>query len=73
MKKLLFALMAVGLMASASSCKKCGYCKNEGGIPGNNGEAVCGGGSAFENAIDGNAYKEGKAQCGADNGIWVDT
>jgi hypothetical protein len=70
MKKLLFSALAVALIMSASSCKKCGYCQ----FPTYNDEAVCSGGSdPLTNTIDGNDYKQVKANCQAQGGNWVDT
>jgi hypothetical protein len=68
MKKLLFALMAVGLMASASSCKKCGYCQYGGGQ--GNSSAVCRN-NTFPGV--GDSYKEAEADCQAQGGQWVVT
>jgi hypothetical protein len=71
MKKLLFALMTVGLLASASSCKKCGYCHYANG---SNDDAVCSGGSdPLSNSLNGNDYKEVQANCQAHSGTWVKT
>jgi hypothetical protein len=65
MKKLLFALMAVGLMASASSCKKCGHCEYS---TGGNSSAVC-----KNNQLGGllDEYKQAEADCEADGDTWV--
>lgn len=67
MKKLLFALMAVGLMASASSCKKCGYCDYPGTQ--SNGSAVCK--NSTLGALGGDGYKEAEANCQSQGGSWV--
>ncbi len=69
MKKILFAFVAVGLMASATSCNKCGYCQYPGGQ--GNGGAVCQSGTLGPLGADG--YKEAKADCAADGGVWVIT
>ena len=69
MKKILVALMAVGLMASASSCKKCGYCQYPGSQ--GNGSAVCQSGTLSPLGLDG--YKEAKATCSSNGGTWVIT
>ena len=66
MKKLLFALMAISLMATASSCKKCGYCRYPNG---STDSAVCKGGTLGALQVDG--YKEAETNCGAQNGTWV--
>lgn len=74
MKKLLFVFMAVGLITSASSCKKCGYCDHTNNVnnPQSNGSAVCQSSNAFEN-LDGESYKQVKADCSAEGGVWVVT
>ena len=77
MKKLLFAFMAIATVVSASSCNKCGYCDNSnkptsGGYPQQNGSAVCQTSNPIE-ALDGNSYKQEKADCSADGGVWVVT
>ena len=69
MKKLLFAFMTVGLIASASSCKKCGYCAY-GGSQGN-GSAVCQSSSIVPGITS--DYKEAQANCSAQGGTWVIT
>ncbi|HLP19005.1 MAG TPA: hypothetical protein VK174_01815 [Chitinophagales bacterium] len=66
MKKILFALMAVGLMASASSCKKCGYCKYANG---STDAAVCKNTTASALGVDG--YKEAETNCEAAGGTWI--
>ena len=66
MKKLLFAFMTIGLIASASSCKKCGYCRDSNG---NSGSAVCKGGTLGALGADG--YKEAETNCHAQGGTWV--
>jgi hypothetical protein len=68
MKKILYLLLVVGAMSSASSCKKCGYCQYPNG--GGNSEAVC-----KDNSLGGllDNYKEAQAQCDADGGTWVNT
>ncbi len=66
MKKLLFALMAISLMATASSCKKCGYCRD---INGNPGSAVCKGGTF--GPLEGDNYKESETNCRAQGGTWI--
>lgn len=69
MKKILFAFMAVGLMASASSCNKCGYCNYPGGQ--SNTSAICQNGTL--GPLGGDGYKEAKANCSANGGSWVIT
>lgn len=68
MKRILFALMAVSMLATATSCKKCGYCKyaNNGG----NSSSVC-----KNNQLGGllDEYAEAESQCQADGGVWVVT
>ncbi len=68
MKRILFALMAVSMLATATSCKKCGYCKYSNGQ--GNSSSVC-----KENGFGGllDEYKEAESQCQADNGTWVVT
>lgn len=70
MKKILYVLLAVGALSTASSCKKCGYCKASAANGGGNGEAVC-----KDNSLGGllDNYKEAQAQCDADGGTWVVT
>ena len=79
MKKLLLAFMAIATVVSASSCNKCGYCDNShkptnGGYVEPNGSAVCQ--SSTPNPIsslDGESYKQVKADCSAQGGTWVIT
>ena len=66
MKKLLFALMAVGLLLSANSCKKCGYCRDANGTTGS---AVCK--NSTESALGISSYKEAETNCHAGGGTWV--
>lgn len=70
MKKILFAFMAVGLLFSASSCKKCGYCKDQYGQAGNNSSSVCKN-NTFGGLLD--EYEQAESQCAADQGTWVVT
>jgi len=68
MKKLFFALMACGLLVTANSCKKCGYCRDSSG---NNGSAVCRNNTLAPLGVD--DYKQAEADCQAANGTWVVT
>jgi len=69
MKKLFFALMATGMLISATSCHKCGYCKfpNNGG----NGSSVCQSSSVIPGVPS--EYDTEKSDCAASNGTWVVT
>lgn len=67
MKKLLLAFMTLGLIISASSCKKCGYCQYGGGN--GNGSAVCQSSSVVPGITS--DYNQAKADCSAQGGVWV--
>ena len=67
MKKLLLAFMTLGLIISASSCKKCGYCQYGGGN--GNGSAVCQNSTLA--AVGADDYNQAKADCSAQGGVWV--
>lgn len=69
MKKLFFAFTTLALVTSATSCNKCGYCKMAGQ---QNGDAVCQTSNPIE-SLDGESYKQAKADCSADGGTWVIT
>ena len=67
MKKILFALLAIALVGSASSCKKCGYCVDSSG---NHSAATCS--QSGLAAIGGDPYRQAKADCEAEIGShWV--
>jgi len=68
MKKILYVLLAVGALSSASSCKKCGYCQYSNG--GGNSSAVC-----KNNSLGGllDEYQQAQADCDANGGKWVIT
>lgn len=68
MKKLFYAFAALALLVSASSCKKCGYCKYPAGY---NSDSVCNQTGVLA-SVD-NSYDEAKSQCSADQGTWVTT
>ncbi len=66
MKKVLFALMAVSMLATASSCKKCGYCT----LPGGDTEpSVCKSNTASALGVD--DYKETQTDCERRGGVWT--
>ena len=67
MKKVFFALMAAGLLFTASSCKKCGYCQYGNGQ--GNSSAVCKQNGIFAAVAD--DYKQAEANCQANGGVWV--
>jgi hypothetical protein len=69
MKKLLFALMAGGILFSAASCHKCGYCRY-GGSNGNS-SSVCQSSSPIPGITS--DYKEAQSNCSAQGGTWVVT
>lgn len=69
MKKLFFALMACGLLVSANSCKKCGYCQYSNGQ--GNSSAVCRNNTILAAVVD--DYKQAEADCSAQGGTWVVT
>mgnify|MGYP003351989870 CR=1 FL=1 len=66
MKKLLFAFMAIALIGSASSCKKCGYCKYNNGQ--SNSSAVCKNSTLA--AVGADEYQQAEADCQAQGGSW---
>jgi hypothetical protein len=66
MKKLFFALMAVGLLASATSCKKCGYCRYSNQ---STSDVTCKNSTASALGVDG--YKEAETTCHSQGGTWV--
>lgn len=70
MKKILFALMAVGLMASASSCKKCGYCEYPGGATD---PSVCKDNSLGPISGSYDGYAEAQSECDRNGGSWVNS
>lgn len=69
MKKLLFAFAAVALMGSATSCKKCGYCKYSNG--GGNSSATCRNSTLTAIGVD--EYAQAESDCQAQSGTWVIT
>ena len=68
--------MAIATVVSASSCNKCGYCDNSNnpsnGYPQDNGSAVCQSSNPIA-SLDGESYKQVKADCSAQGGVWVVT
>jgi hypothetical protein len=66
MKRILFALMAISMLATANSCKKCGYCRYSNG---STDAAVCRNTTATALGVDG--YKEAETNCQANQGTWV--
>jgi hypothetical protein len=69
MKKLFFAFMTIGILASGTSCKKCGYCKYSNGQ--GNGSSVCQSNSIIPGVPT--EYDETKSDCAANNGTWTTT
>ncbi len=65
MKKLFFAFMAAGLMLSAASCNKCGYCKYSSG---SNSSSVCQSGTLIPGVTS--EYKQAQSDCKANGGSW---
>lgn len=65
MKKLLLALLTVGVSFIASSCHKCGYCRETGGY---NSSSTC-----QTTSIPGipSDYDEAKSDCASRGGTWV--
>ncbi len=68
MKKLFIALAVFAFTASASSCKKCGYCEYSAG---NNGNSVCKSGNPVLGVLD--SYDVEESDCKAAGGKWVKT
>ena len=69
MKKLFFALMATGLLFSATSCHKCGYCRYSGN--GGNSSSTCQSSSLVPGITS--SYDQAKSDCAAQGGAWVTT
>ena len=69
MKKLFYSIVACGLLLSATSCHKCGYC-NYGGGQGN-GSSVCQSSSLIPGVTS--EYDQAKSNCQAQSGTWVVT
>ncbi len=67
MKKILFALMAVGLLFTANSCKKCGHCAY---ASGGTSSATCKNSGLFA-GITGDSYQQAEADCVAAGDTWV--
>lgn len=67
MKKLFFAFMTVALVASATSCNKCGHCQY---TTGGNSSATCQSANALT-AVAGDGYKQAKANCEANGDRWI--
>lgn len=70
MKKILFAFMAAGLIVSASSCKKCGYCDLGNG---NTESTVCKDNSLGPVSSSFDGYDQAKGDCERRGGTWVVT
>lgn len=70
MKKILFAFLTVGLLFSASSCKKCGYCEYPNG---STDASVCKDNSLgpISGSLDG--YEEAQSECDRNGGKWVNS
>jgi len=68
MKKIFFALMAAGLMISATSCNKCGYCRYSSG---SNSSSVCQTTSLIPGVTS--EYKQAQSDCKANGGDWIVT
>lgn len=69
MKKLFFAFMTIGVLASATSCKKCGYCRYPNGSVDS---SVCQGGTVIPGVPS--EYDQAKSNCtGPSQGTWVVT
>lgn len=69
MKKLFYSIVACGLLLSATSCHKCGYCKyaNNGG----NSSSTCQSSTLIPGITS--EYDQAKADCQAQSGTWVVT
>jgi hypothetical protein len=73
MKKLLFAIMALTIILSASSCKKCGYCLYASGLRSSDVCQVTGAlGATEELTVGADDYIAAESNCMAQAGAtWV--
>jgi len=69
MKKLFFAIAAIAVMSSVTSCKKCGHCEGGNGNQIQNNYTVCKSQTLVPGVTD--EYDQSAAECKADGGTWV--
>ncbi len=70
MKKLFFAVVAIAVMSSFTSCKKCGHCEGGNGNQISNNTTVCKDNSLGP-LVNLDNYAESEAQCKTDGGKWI--